>query len=114
MSSLIRWFGEPVSLIGVWLIAGPPYLLLWWWTRAPTSKPATGLLAWVRDTSPAVELAEDDEQDEEQDEPQPDDDTDTDVIHAVTALPAVPQPATIARTFRLGDDEVTFRFRDIA
>ncbi len=48
---MIDWLGEPVSLIGVWLIAGPPYLLLWWWTRPEKPAALTGLLAWARDTT---------------------------------------------------------------
>lgn len=108
MSTFISWIGQPASLLTVWLFAGSVYGLLWWWSRPEKPAAPTGLLAWVREPTPADVPAVDDEQDADEDEPQ----TDDDVVHTVPTLPAVPQPATTARTFRLGDQHVTFNFRD--
>lgn len=104
--AVINWIGQPASLLTVWLFAGSVYGLLWWWSRPQQPAAPTGLLAWVREPATAETPADDDEQDK--DEPEPDDD----VVHTLTALPAVPEPATTARTFRLGDQHVTFNFRD--
>lgn len=55
MSTVINYIGQPVSLLFMWMIVMPLYVLLLWAMRYPVEPevPApTGLLLWAREPLP--------------------------------------------------------------